>query len=200
MEQVVGFDEAGRGAFWGPMAVACVVWDANMPRHAQLRDSKKLSPRIRELMRTYVLQHAVAHAVEFVSVEEIEAHNVRNATFLGWQRAWGRVVESGTICDDAQVIVDGDAWKRVDDSLPFPTSLRCEPKADDAHAAVAAASILAKTFRDMWVETAVVAQWGDEDPYDLARSKGYGTKTHRDALKRLGMHEMHRALFCRRWV
>lgn len=203
MSVTVGFDEAGRGAFWGPVACACVALPSNIERPHFLRDSKKLSPKRRTEMRAWVEAHASAWAVELVGVEDIQRLNIRTATFLGWQRAWARVQDTlaASSLTISSLVVDGDAWERADDGLPFPEHFACEPRADDTHASVAAASIMAKTTRDEWVDAMVAAEWEDgSDPYDLCRSKGYGTKQHRDALGQLGMHALHRTKFCRNWT
>jgi ribonuclease HII len=174
-----GVDEAGRGPLAGPVMAAAVMLDPDDPI-AGLRDSKKLSAAARERLADEIRERAIAWCVAEASVAEIDTLNILHATMLAMQRA---VFGLGRVPDD--VWVDGNrcpdwAWRS-----------QAVVKGDDKVAAIAAASILAKTVRDQFM-----CRLHDEYPvYGFARHMGYGTATHLDALKAHGACPQHRRSF-----
>lgn len=177
---VAGVDEAGRGPLAGPVAVAAVLLDpANVPNG--LDDSKKLSPARREALFEVIVQQASAVSIVFASVTEIEETDIRRATLNAMRRA----VE-GLAHRPMAIVVDG---RDVPPGMPCPC--RAIIGGDAAHAAIAAASILAKVARDR----AMIALAREYPGYGFERHMGYGTAEHIAALARLGPTPHHRMTF-----
>lgn len=181
---VAGIDEAGRGAWAGPVVAAAVVLP---PDRADLaivlsgvRDSKLLSPKAREACYDRIAACALAYAVGSASSAEIDALGIVPATRLAMCRA----VRSLALAPAALLI---DALRLTE--LPIPQDAR--PKADRTMLSVAAASIVAKVSRDRWM----AGQDASEGDYGFAQHKGYGTRGHLEALGRLGPCGLHRASF-----
>ena len=174
-----GVDEAGRGPLAGPVTAAAVMLDPERPIDG-LRDSKKLSAAARERLADEIRKRAVAWCVAEASVEEIDQLNILHATLLAMQRA---VAGLGRAPDD--VWVDGNrcpnwSWRS-----------QAVVKGDDKVAAIAAASILAKTSRDQFM-----CRLHDDYPaYGFAQHMGYGTAAHLAALKAHGACPQHRRSF-----
>ncbi len=174
-----GVDEAGRGPLAGPVTAAAVMLDPARPI-AGLRDSKKLSAAARERLADAIRRDALAWCVAEASVEEIDALNILKATMLAMRRA---VDGLGRAPDD--VWVDGNRCPE------WPWRSQAVVKGDDRVAAIAAASILAKTARD-----AFMCRLHETYPvYGFARHMGYGTAQHLDALKAHGACPQHRRSF-----
>lgn len=177
---VCGVDEAGRGPLAGPVCAAAVI----LPQDAEIKglnDSKKLSEKKREALFDIIKEKAIAYSIAFASVEEIEEHNILNATFIAMNRA----IENLSVKAD-YALIDGN---RVPKEIPID----CETvvKGDAKSASIAAASILAKVTRDR-----LLLQYDDKYPeYNFAKHKGYGTKEHIEAIKKYGPCEVHRASF-----
>lgn len=174
-----GVDEAGRGPLAGPVVAAAVMLDPARPIEG-LRDSKKLSAAARERLADIIQRDAAAWCVAEASVEEIDTLNILHATLLAMRRA---VEGLGRAPDD--VWVDGNRCPE------WPWRSQAVVKGDDKVAAIAAASILAKTARDAFMrclhETYPV--------YGFDRHMGYGTAQHLDALKAHGACPQHRRSF-----
>jgi ribonuclease HII len=174
-----GVDEAGRGPLAGPVTAAAVMLDPDRPI-VGLRDSKKLSAAARERLAVEIRERAAAWCVAEASVAEIDQLNILQATMLAMQRA---VAGLGRAPDE--VMVDGNrcpnwAWRS-----------QAVVKGDDKIAAIAAASILAKTARDQYM-----CRLHDDYPaYGFAQHMGYGTAAHLDALKAHGACPQHRRSF-----
>ena len=174
-----GVDEAGRGPLAGPVMAAAVMLDPERPI-AGLRDSKKLSAAARERLADEIRQHAAAWCVAEASVEEIDRLNILHATLLAMQRAVAGLQRAP---DD--VWVDGNRCPE------WPWRSQAVVKGDDKVAAIAAASILAKTERDRFM-----CRLHNEYPaYGFAQHMGYGTAAHLDALKIHGACPQHRRSF-----
>lgn len=179
---VCGIDEAGRGPLAGPVSAAAVILPDPIPAElAGLDDSKKLSPKKREKLEPLIKQHAVAWAVAFASVEEIERINILQATKLAMRRA----LDCLSVKAEA-ALVDGNQ----DPGLGIPT--QCIIDGDAQVPAIAAASILAKVARDRQMVELDALYPG----YGFAGHKGYGGSTlHRDAIVKLGPSRIHRLSF-----
>ncbi len=177
-----GCDEAGRGCLAGPVFAAAVVLPDDYC-HPLLNDSKQLTDRQRRLLRTDIERDALAWAVGTCTPQEIDHINILNASILAMHRALDAVAEQMNI---EAVIVDGNRFKPWRDK-PFTTIV----KGDGKMMAIAAASILAKTYRD----DCMIALDQQYPQYGWEQNKGYPTKQHRDAIRRYGLTEHHRRTF-----
>lgn len=181
---IAGVDEAGRGPLAGPVVAAAVILPLK-PQWAGLDDSKKLTAARRDALAIEIRAHAVAFGLGWATVEEIDRHNILQATYLAMRRAL-------LALDTAprEVRVDGNRLPPKED-LPFVARWEAVVKGDAREAAIAAASILAKTARDQFMIQADARYPG----YGFARHKGYGTAQHLDALTRWGLTPLHRQSF-----
>ena len=175
-----GCDEAGRGCLAGAVFAAAVILPPNYV-NADLNDSKQLSEKRRYVLRDTIERDAVAWAVGVVTPEEIDEINILNASILAMHRALDQL----TTRPEA-VIVDGNRFKPYG-SLPSVTIV----KGDGKYLSIAAASILAKTYRDDYMK-----RLAEEYPqYDWKGNKGYPTKKHREAIRQYGITPYHRHSF-----
>ncbi len=175
-----GCDEAGRGCLAGSVYAAAVIFPSDYHNDA-LNDSKQLSERQRNALRSIIERDALSWALGVVTAEEIDKINISNASILAMHRA----LDALTIRPEA-VIVDGNRFKPYKD-VPYTTVI----KGDGKYLSIAAASILAKTYRDdyMLEQASVYPQYGWE------QNKGYPTKAHRDAIRKHGASPIHRRTF-----
>ena len=175
-----GCDEAGRGCLAGSVYAAAVILPPDF-KNDLLNDSKQLTERQRYQLREVIEREAVAWAVGIVTPEEIDKINILNASFLAMHRA----------VDQLQVrpehlLIDGNRFKKYQD-LPHTTVV----KGDGKYLSIAAASILAKTYRDDYMNAL-----HQENPfYDWNKNKGYPTKKHRAAIREHGATPYHRMTF-----
>lgn len=177
---VCGVDEAGRGPLAGPVCAAAVILPQGLEIEG-LNDSKKLSEKRREALYDVIKEKAVAYSIAFASVEEIEEHNILQATFMAMTRA----VEGLNIKADF-ALIDGN---KIPPQLQIPAEYIIG--GDAISASIAAASVLAKVTRDR-----LMVEMEDIYPgYDFKKHKGYGTKVHREALQELGPCPIHRLSF-----
>ena len=175
-----GCDEAGRGPLAGPVFAAAVILPEGFS-HPLLNDSKQMSEKARDQLREVIEKEAVSWAVEAVSPEEIDTVNILNASILGMQRAVRRLDPRPGF-----LLVDGNRFKPCD-GIPYKTVVH----GDATYAAIAAASVLAKTHRDAYMR-----QIAAEYPrYGWDRNMGYPTKEHIEAIKRYGYTPYHRKSF-----
>ncbi len=172
-----GCDEAGRGCLAGSVYAAAVILPKDYD-NPDLNDSKQLSPRLRYALREQIQRDAMAWAVGVVTAEEIDRLNILKASLLAMHRALDRL----RVRPEA-VIVDGNRFVPYHD-LPYTTIV----KGDGKYQAIAAASILAKTYRDDYMDGL-----HEEYPmYDWKSNKGYPTRKHREAIRRFGVSPYHR--------
>ena len=176
----VGCDEAGRGCLAGSVYAAAVILPPDYENEL-LNDSKKLSAKKRYTLRAEIERDAVAWAVGVVTPEEIDKINILNASFLAMHRALDQL----KVRPEA-VIVDGNRFKPYQE-LPFTTIV----KGDGKYLSIAAASILAKTYRDDYMQ--VLAK--EYPQYDWQSNMGYATKKHRQAISEHGVTPYHRKSF-----
>ena len=177
---VAGVDEAGRGPLAGPVCAAAVILDPNQPIEG-LNDSKKLTAKKREALAPLIKARALAWCIAWADVSEIDSLNILQATMLAMTRA----VE-GLQVKPELILVDGN---RTPKNLPAPAS--AVVKGDAKVAAIAAASILAKTARD----AKMVALDAVYPGYGFAKHSGYGTAQHIEAIRTLGITPEHRRTF-----
>lgn len=172
-----GCDEAGRGCLAGSVYAAAVILPKDYD-NPLLNDSKKLTEKRRKVLRDQIVRDAVAWAVGVVTPEEIDKINILNASFLAMHRALDQLA----VRPEA-VIVDGNRFNPYRD-LPYTTIV----KGDGKYQSIAAASILAKTFRDEYMDSLA-----NEYPYyDWQKNKGYPTKAHREGIREHGPSPYHR--------
>ncbi len=175
-----GTDEAGRGCLAGPVVAAAVILPENFENEL-LDDSKKLRAKQREILRTIIEREALAYAVAFVYPEEIDRLNILRASITAMHRALEQLqVQPGHIA------VDGNKFVPFH-NIPHTTVV----KGDGKYMHIAAASILAKTYRDDYMKKIAaeypVYQWG--------KNKGYPTREHRNAIRTYGSCKYHRKSF-----
>ena len=175
-----GCDEAGRGCLAGPVFAAAVI----LPRDfydADLNDSKQINEKTRYRLRTIIQQHALAWAVAKIDAKEIDEINILNASIKAMH-----ISISQLSVTPSYIIVDGNRFKPYP-SIPHSTII----KGDGKYASIAAASILAKTYRDDFMLEA-----HEKFPqYNWNKNKGYGTLSHRNAITEFGRCELHRGSF-----
>lgn len=175
-----GCDEAGRGCLAGPVAAAAVILPPDFD-YGMLNDSKKLSEKQRKELRPLIENEALAWAVEMVSNKEIDKVNILNASFLAMNRA----VQKLKVKPD-HLLIDGNRF-RPQSEIPFT----CMVKGDGRFFSIAAASVLAKTWRDEYME-----KIHHEFPqFDWKKNKGYPTLKHREAIAKYGVTPYHRLSF-----
>ncbi|MDF3821506.1 ribonuclease HII [Leptospira sp. 96542] len=187
----LSFDEAGRGCLAGPVAIGCVSFSLSTLEKIKsgqilegIRDSKILKLKDRLRLRKEILNIAQYHKVVFVSPRFIDRYNINNAIFYGIGRA------IPTKEDPRFLFVDGNYKIKVTKQILGYHSI---PKGDDLVPSISAASILAKTYRDEWMEEMDKRFPG----YGFKNHKGYGTLEHRKNLEQLGISRIHRLSFCK---
>ncbi|MFT7114389.1 MAG: ribonuclease HII [Candidatus Azotimanducaceae bacterium] len=175
-----GCDEAGRGCLAGPVTAAAVILPADFS-HPMLNDSKQLSHKQRNLLRPIIEKEAIAWAVASLSPEEIDEINILNASFEAMHRAVQQLNKKPEL-----LLIDGNRFN------PYKgIGHECIIKGDAKFLSIAAASVLAKTYRDEIMEGLHL----DHPQYAWDRNKGYPTKAHRAAIRATGACKYHRKSF-----
>lgn len=175
-----GCDEAGRGCLAGPVVAAAVILPSDFS-HPLLNDSKKLSDKQRRLLRPIIEENAIAYCVGFVSNEEIDKINILQASFLAMNRAIEGLKQKPEL-----LLIDGNRFNNKTD-----IAFQCIVKGDSLYQSIAAASILAKTYRDDYM-----LNLHKEFPnYHWDKNMGYPTKAHRQAIIENGISPFHRKSF-----
>ncbi|MBL7909679.1 MAG: ribonuclease HII [Bacteroidia bacterium] len=175
-----GCDEAGRGCLAGPVYAAAVILPKNY-RNKWLNDSKKLSDADRYELRPEIEEKALTWAVGIVDHKEIDEINILNASFLGMHRAVDRLKIIPEL-----LLIDGNRFKAYK-NIPH----QCIIKGDGKFLSIAAASILAKTYRDDFMKSAALIH----PQYSWESNMGYPTKKHREAIRQHGVSPIHRLTF-----
>ena len=178
-----GCDEAGRGCLAGSVFAAAVIFPEDYQNEA-LNDSKQLTDKRRKQLRDIIERDALAWAVGIVTPEEIDKMNILNASILAMHRALDQL----KVRPEA-IIVDGNRFKPYQHPTPIPHTTIV--KGDGKYLSIAAASILAKTYRDDYMDQLAV----EYPQYDWLSNKGYPTKKHRDAIRQYGITPYHRKTF-----
>ncbi len=175
-----GCDEAGRGCLAGPVVAAAVILPKDY-KHELLNDSKKINEKNRYLLRAEIKKNAISWAIGIVSNEEIDKINILNASFLAMHKA----IEKLQIIPQL-LLIDGNRFKQYRE-----IEHKCIVKGDGEYLSIAAASILAKTYRDD-----IMNELGKEFPeYDWEHNKSYATKKHIEAINKYGQCKYHRKSF-----
>lgn len=177
---IAGVDEAGRGCLAGPVVASAVILDPTRPI-AGLNDSKKLTASVRMELREEIMDKAAVWAIGWAGPKEIDEINILQATYLAMHRSLEQLSSEPEL-----LLIDGNRFKPYAD-IPF----RCEVKGDGRFYSIAAASILAKTERDLYMK-----KIHEEFPeFNWAKNKGYPTVEHRRALHERGPSPYHRRSF-----
>ena len=178
-----GVDEVARGCLAGPVYAAAVIWPKELDDsivHPKLKDSKKLSKKRREYLKDYIEETAIDFSVAFVDNDEIDKINILQATNLSMIRAYKNLKKPKNL-----VKIDGLETFKLNDRTTFIKN------GDQKSISIAAASIIAKTWRDK-----LMIYYSKIYPmYGWDRNKGYGTNEHRQAIKRYGLTRIHRRSF-----
>ena len=184
---VAGVDEVGRGCLFGDVVAAAVILPSDRLVELEqlgVTDSKKLSPKRREQLDLIIRDVAIAYAIGHASAMEIDEMNILAASLLAMERAIAQLQPQPNHC-----LIDGNQLLRFKLIAPIPQTTVI--KGDSLSVSIAAASIVAKVWRDrQMVELAEVYKG-----YDLATNKGYGTTKHREAIAKLGYSDLHRKSF-----
>lgn len=175
-----GCDEAGRGPLAGPVFAAAVILPAGF-HHPLLNDSKQMSEKHRDLLRPIIEKEAVSWAVASLSPAEIDELNILWASVTGMQRA----VKQLTVKPD-HLLIDGNRFRAFED-FKYTTVVH----GDATYASIAAASVLAKTYRDEFMKKIAL----EYPEYGWDRNMGYPTREHVDAIKKYGFTPWHRKSF-----
>lgn len=176
-----GCDEAGRGPLAGPVFAAAVIWPPDT-KNDLIRDSKLLNEKKRLLLRDFIMEKAVSFTVAMVDNYEIDSINILNASIKAMHLAL-----DGLDRDFNFILVDGNRFRQYK-SINHLTII----KGDNKYLSIAAASILAKTFRDEYM-----TELNEQYPqYGWKNNKGYATKYHIEAIRKFGITDYHRKTFC----
>jgi len=182
-----GLDECGRGSLAGPVVAAAVVWteeEGELDHH--IRDSKKLNSRQREEMAAYIKDQAIDWSIQFIDHETIDNINILQATM----KAMHKCLDEIRVPFES-ILVDGDKFQSYN-GIPHT----CVVKGDDTYMSIAAASILAKTARDAYMQE----MHKKYSVYKWNSNVGYGTLEHMKAIETHGLSPLHRKTFCKRWL
>ena len=186
-----GIDEAGRGCLMGRVYTGAVILPKDFPDelYLEIKDSKKLSKKNRDKMRRYIETHAIAWAVDYATVEEVDKFNILKATLMSMHRAVAKLSVT-----PEHLAVDGNRFMVYmdDDDEIIPHTL--VTSGDNKYRNIAAASILAKTHRDEYV-TRIIEETPDFKKYGWETNMGYGTKKHMEGINKYGITEYHRKSF-----
>lgn len=175
-----GADEAGRGCLAGPVTAAAVILPADFS-HPLLNDSKQMSEKNRETLRKIIEKEAISFSVVHISAEEIDKINILQASIKGMQQALGSLTT-----EPAFMLIDGNRFAAFN-HIPFA----CMVKGDARFVRIAAASVLAKTYRDE-----LMLSLHEKFPcYQWNKNKGYPTAAHRKAIEENGLSPYHRISF-----
>lgn len=175
-----GTDEAGRGCLAGPVTAAAVILPPAFENEL-LNDSKKLTLRKRNILKPIIEVKALCYGVTHIDVDTIDSINILNASILGMHKALDQLSK-----EPAHILVDGNRFKQFKS-----ISHDCIIKGDGIYMSIAAASVLAKTYRDEYME-----KLHEEYPmYNWIQNKGYPTLEHRRAIQKYGLTKYHRKSF-----
>tara|TARA_B110000879_G_scaffold129935_1_gene170712 strand:- start:193 stop:789 length:597 start_codon:yes stop_codon:yes gene_type:complete len=177
---IAGCDEAGRGCLAGPVVAAAVILPKSF-KNKMLNDSKVLSEKKRDLLRPIIEKEAIAWAVGIVSPKEIDKINILNASFLAMHRAIDSLSTKAEL-----LLIDGNRFNPYSE-IPH----ECIIKGDGKYLSIAAASVLAKTYRDDIMKELDLSF----PAYNWKQNKGYPTKQHRKAIAKFGANKHHRKTF-----
>lgn len=177
----VGVDEVARGCLAGPVVAAAVIWNDELDHDlcGVIKDSKQLSKKKRCQIADFIKENSVDYGIEFVDNNIIDKVNIYNATMQAMHGALSKVV-----VDFNEILVDGNSFRSYKDY-----NHSCIVGGDNKYIAIAAASILAKTEHDTFMEEVASKEFPE---YNWGKNQGYGTKEHLEAIKKHGISRYHR--------
>lgn len=190
----IGVDEVGRGTLFGNVVAAAVIMPDNLDDdlYKEIKDSKKLSFKKRELLANYIKNNCITYGIGISTPKEIDNINILQASVKAMHRALFQAYEKNKFNN---IIVDGNYFKPIispdDDEI---ISYECIPQGDQKYINIAAASIIAKNYHDNEIIN-IVNENPDLNKYDLLKNMGYATLKHRNAIIKYGIHELHRKTF-----
>ena len=191
----VGLDEAGRGCLFGPVCVGAVIWLDEDPikddKNYEIKDSKKVSEKKRTLLKDYIKDNCIAYNIQLIHHNDIDKYNILQATLRGMRLCLDNITD---IINIDTILVDGNHFDFYSDKNDNYIDHVCVIDGDNIYKSIAAASILAKTYRDEWIYK-LVNENPELEKYDLRNNKGYGTKKHLDAIREYGITKWHRKSF-----
>ncbi len=189
----VGLDEAGRGCLLGPVCIAGVMWLQEDPNpELVIRDSKKCSEKKRKELYSYIQEHSQCYSIQMIDNDTIDEKNILQCAIDGMHLCLDDISKKQSF---TKILVDGNHFNHyysntMDEFIPHT----CVIKGDDVYKSIAAASILAKTYRDNYI-LQLVKDNPELEKYDIKNNKGYGTKKHMEAIKQYGITKWHRKTF-----
>lgn len=181
LKHIAGVDEVGRGCFAGPVVAAAVILPSTFTATDGINDSKKLSPKKRKELETIIKKHALAYSIAEIPVDVINNVGIGKAT----QQAFVHAINSLSVPPD-HILIDAFFIEGLNKNIQKPII-----HGDSISLSIAAASIIAKVYRDELMERVHEKYL----PYDFATNKGYGTKKHQDAIRTFGLSDFHRTSF-----
>lgn len=190
----IGVDEVGRGTLFGNVVAAAVIMPDNLDDELfkQIKDSKKLSFKKREILADYIKKNCITYGIGISTPKEIDEINILQASVRAMHRALFEAYKKNRFNN---IIVDGVYFKPIisptEDEI---ISYECIPQGDQKYINIAAASIIAKNYHDNEI-IKIVSENPDLNKYDLLKNMGYATINHRNAIKKYGIHELHRKSF-----
>jgi ribonuclease HII len=200
----IGVDEAGRGPLWGPLMAAAVIlpdessWSESFKALVpNIKDSKKLSAKKREVAAKQLQELCVAHGVGIVTAAEIDTLGATRANQLAFRRAVQALEDSYKTLSEKRVLIDGIL--PLNDQKPGE-EIHTLVEGDANYMSIAAASILAKVTHDKWVTDWCKENIASAAKYDLLNCKGYGTAKHREGILKYGYTDLHRRLYLRKLI
>jgi len=197
----VGIDEAGRGTLIGPVFTAAVIWPKHLDYNPKfpIKDSKKLSKNKRYLVKDYIEDNAICYSVDYVDSIEIDRINILNATILSMHNCINKL-----LVKPDYLLIDGNNFKPCiynpnnKKNLKFNEieyiDYECVVSGDATYTSIAAASILAKTYHDIFMLNLIEA-YPELKIYDIHKNMGYGTANHIEAINLYGITPFHRKSF-----
>jgi ribonuclease HII len=190
----IGIDEAGRGSLIGNVYIAGVILPENIKELCEeedivIKDSKKLSKKRREIAKKFIEDNAIDYSIVYKDNKFIDKYNIFQATMIGMHE----VINNIKIKPE-KILVDGDHFNIYRDNKGELIPHECVISGDNTYMSIAAASILAKTYKDNHIEELVLT-YPDLNKYDLLNNSGYGTNNHLESIKKYGISEFHRKTF-----
>ena len=195
----IGVDEVGRGPMFGRVYTAAVILPKNNSfKHELMKDSKKFTSW-NKLITTanYIKENCIEYSISYEDEYSIDTNNILNATYIAMHKAIKNIIKNN---NDYLILVDGNNFKPVTyfdnntETIKFIDSV-CIVDGDNKYTAIAAASILAKVERDLYIKDLCETYPKLDEIYDLSNNKGYGTKRHLDGIKNNGITRWHRKSF-----
>lgn len=193
----IGVDEVGRGTLFGNVVAAAVIMPNNIDidnndLYKQIKDSKKLSSKKREILANYIKENCITYGIGISTPDEIDKINILQASVKAMHRALFEAYNKNKFNN---IIVDGNYFKPIispneDEIITY----ECIPKGDEKYINIAAASIVAKNYHDNEI-IKIVNENPDLNKYDLLNNMGYATLKHRNAIEKYGISDLHRKSF-----